>query len=59
MASTSNLLDVVRHYQRSIEKHGEDEQRVSYYPHWHRHRIPFDPLLTAFLSFKSPIFLTI
>jgi len=47
MASTSNLLDVVRHYQRSIEKHGEDEQRVSYYPHWHRHRIPFDPLLTA------------
>nr|AAO41456.1 RE20724p [Drosophila melanogaster] len=28
MASTSNLLDVVRHYQRSIEKHGEDEQRL-------------------------------
>ncbi|EDW98116.1 uncharacterized protein Dyak_GE10362 [Drosophila yakuba] len=28
MASTSNLVDVVRHYQRSIEKHGEDEQRL-------------------------------
>ncbi|XP_017072553.1 transcription elongation factor B polypeptide 3 [Drosophila eugracilis] len=28
MASTSNLLDVVRHYQRSIEKHGEDESRL-------------------------------
>jgi len=30
MASTSNLVDVVRHYQRSIDKHDEDEQRVSY-----------------------------
>ncbi|XP_017046456.1 transcription elongation factor B polypeptide 3 [Drosophila ficusphila] len=28
MASTSNLVDVVRHYQRSIEKHGEDENRL-------------------------------
>ncbi|KAH8382674.1 hypothetical protein KR009_004812 [Drosophila setifemur] len=28
MNSTSNLADVVRHYQRSIEKHGEDEHRL-------------------------------
>ncbi|XP_037713492.1 transcription elongation factor B polypeptide 3 [Drosophila subpulchrella] len=28
MASTSNLVDVVRHYQRSIDKHDEDEQRL-------------------------------
>lgn len=29
MTSTSNLADVVRHYQRSIERHNEDETRVS------------------------------
>ncbi|XP_022220825.2 transcription elongation factor B polypeptide 3 [Drosophila obscura] len=28
MTSTNNLVDVVRHYQRSIEKHGEDEKRM-------------------------------
>lgn len=28
MTSTSNLADVVRHYQRSIERHGEDETRL-------------------------------
>ncbi|KAH8331096.1 hypothetical protein KR067_011572 [Drosophila pandora] len=28
MSSTNNLVDVVRHYQRSIEKHGEDEKRL-------------------------------
>ncbi|BFF93044.1 transcription elongation factor B polypeptide 3 [Drosophila madeirensis] len=28
MTSTNNLVDVVRHYQRSIERHGEDEKRL-------------------------------
>ncbi|XP_030370326.1 transcription elongation factor B polypeptide 3 [Scaptodrosophila lebanonensis] len=28
MTSTSNLADVVRHYQRSIERHGQDETRL-------------------------------
>ncbi|KAH8311918.1 hypothetical protein KR044_008553 [Drosophila immigrans] len=28
MTSTSNLADVVRHYQRSIERHNEDETRL-------------------------------
>ncbi|XP_068154301.1 transcription elongation factor B polypeptide 3 [Drosophila tropicalis] len=28
MTSTSNLSDVVRHYQRSIERHGQDEKRL-------------------------------
>ncbi|EDW14630.2 uncharacterized protein Dmoj_GI24361 [Drosophila mojavensis] len=28
MTSTSNLVDVVRHYQRSIERHAEDETRL-------------------------------
>ncbi|XP_017103221.2 transcription elongation factor B polypeptide 3 [Drosophila bipectinata] len=27
-SSTNSLVDVVRHYQRSIEKHGEDEKRL-------------------------------
>lgn len=44
MTSTSNLADVVRHYQRSIERHNEDETRVSLTP------TPTPPCITIMQS---------